>query len=239
MGWLDCQGVRWVVWSSSCGSTWERQMHQHLLGDASSSWKHLITGWQTRHIPMPYWSPRPGEANPLSWPTGWPGWPIHTAPRWYLYPSASVSAPRSKRLPWPSWEGFCAICTEREPTCHAMPRGGWPIGIYLREDHTTDAPLLIVLDGADEAIGWTLGRDLHFPLEPGCGIKLLVSARELADCNATGWLQRLEWQGLGVVPMTLPLLDLASVADVLRQMGFPLDRLGARVDIVAQTLSPK
>ena len=118
-----------------------------------------------------------------------------------------------------------------------LPRDaeGWlaEIEIYLREDHPVDRPLLIVLDGADEAAGWMVGRDLRFPAEPGRGIKVLVSARELADCDATGWLQRLEWKELGV-PMALPLLDQADIADALRQMGFPLDRLGARVDIVAE-----
>ena len=104
---------------------------------------------------------------------------------------------------------------------------------YLREDRSIDRPVLIVLDGVDEATDWTVERDLRLPPEPGRGIKVLVSARTLADCDATGWMRRLEWQGQGV-PLTLPLLDQASVADVLRQMGFPLDRLGARVDVIAE-----
>ncbi len=94
------------------------------------------------------------------------------------------------------------------------------IDLYLREDRPIDSPLLIVLDGADEAIDWILGQDLPFPPKPGRGIKVLVSARPLADCDAVGWMQRLKWQGKGV-PMKLPLLDRSGVTEVLQSMGDP------------------
>ena len=112
---------------------------------------------------------------------------------------------------------------------------GWlaEIEIYLREDRPDGAPMLIVLDGADEAADWMLGRDLHFPPQFGHGIKVLVSARSLADCDAAGWMRRLAWQGVGV-PIELPLLARSGVVEVLRSMGDPLARLVTQVDIVGE-----
>jgi hypothetical protein len=107
------------------------------------------------------------------------------------------------------------------------------IEMYLREDRPADPPLLIVLDGADEAADWMMGRDLRFPPETGRGIKVLVSARSLADCDVAEWLRRLAWQGLAV-PMELPLLDRAGVAEVLRSMGNPLAELATQVDVVSE-----
>ncbi len=43
------------------------------------------------------------------------------------------------------------------------------IDMYLREDRPIGSPLLIVLDGADEAAAWRVGRDRRFPPEPGRG----------------------------------------------------------------------
>jgi len=118
-----------------------------------------------------------------------------------------------------------------------LPRDaeGWlaEIEIYLREDRPVGPPLLIVLDGADEAADWMMGQDLRFPPEPGSGIKVLVSARLLADCDAAGWLRRLEWQGRGA-PIELPLLDRAGMTEVLRSMGDPLARLVTQVDAVGE-----
>jgi hypothetical protein len=112
---------------------------------------------------------------------------------------------------------------------------GWlaEIDRYLREDRPDGPPLLIVLDGADEAADWMVGRDLRFPPEPGSGIKVLVSARSLADCDVAGWVRRLEWQGVAV-PMELPLLDRDGVIEVLRSMGDPLAGLVPQVDVVGE-----
>jgi hypothetical protein len=107
------------------------------------------------------------------------------------------------------------------------------IGNYLREDRPAGSPLLIVLDGADEATDWIVGRDLRFPPEPGRGIKVLVSARPLTDCDAAGWMRRLEWQRVGM-SIDLPLLDRLGIAEVLRSMGDPLARLMTQVDIVGE-----
>lgn len=56
-----------------------------------------------------------------------------------------------------------------------------------------DKPLLVLLDGVDEANGWTCGEDLLFPPQPGQGVKVLVTARLLSDRDESGWLRLLRW----------------------------------------------
>jgi hypothetical protein len=56
-----------------------------------------------------------------------------------------------------------------------------------------DKPLLVLLDGIDEAAGWTCGVDLRFPPQPGQGVKVLVTARLLSDRDESGWLRLLRW----------------------------------------------
>ena len=106
---------------------------------------------------------------------------------------------------------------------------------YLNRPLPDGRRVLLILDGVDEAAGWEAAPDL-FSLSPPKKVRVLVSARYLAgDVDANAWLGRLEWDrpGLAYTPALLP-LDQAGVADVLNRMGVPLDRLGARVDIVAE-----
>ncbi|HHH41548.1 MAG TPA: hypothetical protein ENK56_06040, partial [Chloroflexi bacterium] len=95
--------------------------------------------------------------------------------------------------------------------------------------------LLVVLDGLDEATDWRAGPDL-FPFQPPPGVRVVVSARYLADEEGpSGWLRRLGWDRPGLArPLDLDPLTREGVADVLERMGFPLAELGRRVDIVAE-----
>lgn len=66
---------------------------------------------------------------------------------------------------------------------------------YLSEDQPADGlPLLVIIDGADETIGWELGHELYLPSRPGRGVKIMVSARLRADRDAAGWLRQLGWE---------------------------------------------
>lgn len=106
---------------------------------------------------------------------------------------------------------------------------------YLARPLPDGRRLLVILDGVDEAADWQAGPDL-FPLTPLPGLRAILSARYLAgDTDAAPWLHRLGWEPPGLA-CTLDLAPLTreGVADVLRRMGFPLDQLGARVDIVAE-----
>jgi len=95
--------------------------------------------------------------------------------------------------------------------------------------------LLVVLDGLDEATDWQAGPDL-FPFQPPPGLRIVVSARYLAgERGPEGWLRRLEWDRHRLArPLDLDPLTREGVAEVLQNMGFPLDELGRRVDIVAE-----
>jgi len=93
--------------------------------------------------------------------------------------------------------------------------------------------LLVVLDGLDEATDWQAGPDL-FPFQPPPGLRVVVSARCLAgERGPEGWLRRLGWDRLAR-PLDLDPLTREGVAEVLKNIGFPLDELGRRVDIVAE-----
>lgn len=106
---------------------------------------------------------------------------------------------------------------------------------YLMRPLPDGRSLLLVLDGVDEAADWTAGPGL-FPLEPPPGLRIVLSARYLAnDQDAGAWLKRLGWVRPGLA-RTLELypLDRTGIANVLLQMGFPLDLLSARVNIVSE-----
>ena len=105
----------------------------------------------------------------------------------------------------------------------------------LYEDHPADRPLVVVLDGVDEATGWECGVDLRFPAQLGRGVKVLVSARPLAGRNAAGWLEQLSWRGVATL-VTLPRLKRRGVAEVLRALGDQEARLAAQPDMVTELL---
>lgn len=86
-----------------------------------------------------------------------------------------------------------------------------------------DTPLLVVLDGVDEATGWTVGEDLLFPTQPGPGVKVLVTARALANRDASGWLRLLKWEGRAQ-EIQLPPLRRENLREAIRAWGAGLPR---------------
>ena len=109
------------------------------------------------------------------------------------------------------------------------------IGQRLRENRPPgEPPLLIVLDGLDEATDWRAGVDLSIPSTLGDGIKVLISARILAqDRGPEEWIERLGWPAFTRC-IDLPPLSSAGVGDVLRSMGNPLHHLAADIDMVTE-----
>ncbi|GCE21927.1 hypothetical protein [Dictyobacter kobayashii] len=106
---------------------------------------------------------------------------------------------------------------------------------YLMRPLPDGRRLLLVLDGIDEAADWTAGSPL-FPRTPPTGLRIVLSARSLAnDQGADSWLQRLGWEQPGQAS-TLELLplDRSGISNVLHQIGFPLDLLSARFDIISE-----
>lgn len=109
------------------------------------------------------------------------------------------------------------------------------VGAHLREDRSPDdPPLLVLLDGLDEASDWVAGRDVRFPVAPGRGVKILGAARLLVDANTPAeWAERLGWPGETRL-VRLPTLTREGVGDVLRAMGDPLARLHTDVDVLGK-----
>ncbi len=106
---------------------------------------------------------------------------------------------------------------------------------YMTRPLPAGRSLVLVLDGIDEAADWTAGPGL-FPQDPPSGLRVVLSARYLAnDQDASAWLARLGWtrEGLATTHQLYP-LDRAGIGSVLLQMGFPLDLLSSRVDIVSE-----
>jgi hypothetical protein len=90
-------------------------------------------------------------------------------------------------------------------------------------------PLLLVLDGIDEALGEERLANLLPALLPST-LKVLASARWIAgDGDARGWLTRLGWIGTARPPahdLVIEPLDVPGIADVLARMGAPIDAVG-------------
>src|SRR5262249_37073474 len=98
-------------------------------------------------------------------------------------------------------------------------------------------PTLLVFDGLDEALGEEhLANLLPAVLPPT--LKVLASARWIAgDRNGHGWLTRLGWIGTGRSAnhdlIVGPLHSLA-IADVLTEMGAPIDVVGRDKELVTR-----
>jgi len=91
----------------------------------------------------------------------------------------------------------------------------------LRREPPDGKPILIILDGLDEATA-TLPRH----------VRGIISARDVDD---TRWRRQLGWNApVTAANIKLPKLTRAGIADVLQAMGNPLDQLVTKVDILAE-----
>jgi hypothetical protein len=102
----------------------------------------------------------------------------------------------------------------------------------LGEDRApTELPLLIVIDGLDEAADWQPEKEALWPSVLGNGVKVLVSARTLANRGEVEWRQSLGWTQENTLSIALPPLDRRGVADIFTQMGVPLSQLANNIDL--------
>jgi hypothetical protein len=127
----------------------------------------------------------------------------------------SEPVPGAVNTPAEVWRGLMA-----EYLCRPLPDG---------------RRFLLIVDGLDEAADWQSGPDL-FPLQPPNHLRIVVSARYLAgDRGSVDWLHRLGWDHRHLaLPSGLPALSREGVAQVLQQIGCPLDQLAIQVDIIGQ-----
>jgi hypothetical protein len=104
---------------------------------------------------------------------------------------------------------------------------------YLRRSLPENAHLLVVIDGLDEAIGWTITREL-FPHSPDSHLKLVVAARELAHSTRSSWHHNLGFAPRRTCNLTLKGLNKAAVRDILQFMGSPLDTLATDINVLSE-----
>jgi hypothetical protein len=78
----------------------------------------------------------------------------------------------------------------------------------LRQPPPGGRPLLVVIDGLDEAANWEIGPDLFPPLPPK-HLRLLITMRPIADqTQPSAWLARLNWSpAIADVDTDLGLID--------------------------------
>ncbi|MDW8148638.1 MAG: AAA family ATPase [Roseiflexaceae bacterium] len=91
------------------------------------------------------------------------------------------------------------------------------IADYLRRPLPSSAQALVVLDGIDEAVGWTVGPLCVAP--PQTGLKIVVSARQRANATREDWLHHLGWNAAAVQHLDLHALAKPAIAALLRQSG--------------------
>ena len=102
---------------------------------------------------------------------------------------------------------------------------------YVDRANRDGKPLLIVLDGLDEAAGWQADNTLFPPTRSG-SVRIVTAARPLGE-GAGRWLHQLGWYTPGTTRVfQLKPLDRSGIADVLLQMGHPLAALGSSSDVV-------
>jgi hypothetical protein len=106
---------------------------------------------------------------------------------------------------------------------------------YLVRPVPEGKQVVLIIDGADEAADWKFAEDF-FPFNPPKGLRVVLSTRHgTGNMTTTFWLRTLGWDRVHLAKkMELSPLSHEGIADVLQRMGFPLDVLGERVDIVAQ-----
>ena len=91
---------------------------------------------------------------------------------------------------------------------------------YLARFTDPQKPCLVVIDGLDEATGWTVTPAM-LPLDPPAGLRIVVSARLLLeDDRDRGWRGRLGWTNPATArSIEVPPLSADGIADVLARMG--------------------
>jgi Trypsin-like peptidase domain len=158
-----------------------------------------------------------------------------------------VLVPVSNRFNLALKSSAMLICGARLRRLQGVPPSSSPlttmewvaeIASRLREPRPSGArPLLIVMDGLDEAADWEPGRDFAFPIEPGMQVKILLSARLIADApDKNAWAARLNLDQRSTLAVDLNPLDSIGLQDVLSAMGNPLSVLATKINVTRELL---
>lgn len=148
-----------------------------------------------------------------------------------------ISVRNGTNLELAFFHGLAARLAELAATPLAAPSTGDPVGHYrgqaialLRNLVAGALPVLLVIDGLDEAAGWEPPVAL-LPELPHPGLRVVVSAREGGDLrDANAWLRKLGWDMDKPRPVTelVSGLDVDGVVQVLHSAGLRLDEAGSR-----------
>lgn len=115
---------------------------------------------------------------------------------------------------------LAAIHGERLPARTDISVEAWRgiVSGYLARPVPDGHRLVLVVDGIDEAAGWSGGPDL-FPVAPPEGLRIVLSARHTANApDAGAWLRRLGWDAPHLArTLVLTALTSEGVLDVIRQ----------------------
>jgi hypothetical protein len=109
------------------------------------------------------------------------------------------------------------------------------LAAYLRRELPDNTRVLLAIDGLDEATGWELGADL-LPENPPANLKILLSARDMAQHQRADWYHKLGLQSEQTHDFTLGGLDRIALKELLIALGTPLDELAADFDILGEFL---
>lgn len=151
-----------------------------------------------------------------------------------------VFAPISRRYQTASAQQTLGVLAEALAAFHGEQPQGYivspdqlrpVIADYLRRDPPIGKRLLLVLDGLDEATGWSIGPDL-FPRTIGSHLRIVVAAREQAQKTYVDWLTELGWTTQQTWNLSLPLLSRTAISDILQSMDNQLVSLATDVDLL-------
>ena len=168
---------------------------------------------------------------------------VHWAVQMTLRAEAEVIfIPISIRFQTNSQTAVFATLAARLSELHGEPLSGYSVHSSAETYHLLCSSLLerplpdgkqllIILDGLDEASDWQAGPHL-FPPQLPARVKLIASARTHGRKDKQGWLEELHWRKGRAAAFTLPFLSRDGVADVLVQMGNPLDGLASELDVI-------
>ncbi len=102
----------------------------------------------------------------------------------------------------------------------------------LNQLASSDKKILVVLDGLDEAFDQHVFSTI-FPKVLPQTMRIVVSARQqMGDDGCKGWLHRLDWPSDGDHHLALQTLARNQIADVLIQMGAPVDIVATEPELV-------
>ena len=107
----------------------------------------------------------------------------------------------------------------------------------LERKYPASKPLLVVLDGLDEATGWELDQ-YFFPEQPSPHLRILVTARSVESKKTDrGWRKQLGWESPELArSISLKFLTRQGIAQVLAEMGDPLAGLAPKKDEIIDVL---